>query len=246
MKKLSSDALIAADVDKDGSISIKDATCVQCYVVELFGSSAFCGTYTGGNVNPTAPTVATQPETQPTTQPVDKEYIYAKGYTHAYFWNDSQSDLGGAWPGTAMESVGNNVYRAEIPAGATNVIFSNGGNGQTADLTVPGADKIYENGSWKNYGEQPQPQPTTPPSGKQYIYAKGYTHAYFWNDSQSDLGGAWPGTAMESIGNNVYKAEIPAGATSVIFSNSGNGQTADLTIPGADKIYENGSWNSYS
>ncbi len=249
MIKLSSNALIAADVDKDGNISVKDATCVQCYVVELTNSSAFCGTYTGGNVNPTtstAPTAVTQPETQPTTQPDDTEYIYAKGYTHAYFWNDTQSDLGGAWPGTTMESIGNNVYRAEIPAGATNVIFSNGGNGQTSDLTVPGAGKIYENGSWKNYGEQPQPQPTTQPSGKQYIYAKGYTHAYFWSDSQSDLGGVWPGTAMESVGNNVYRAEIPAGATSVIFSNSGNGQTSDLTIPGAGKIYENGYWNSYN
>lgn len=141
MKMLTGDALIAADVDGDKTISIKDATCIQSYLVEIFENAGGCGTYIGG-----------EPETQPSTGGSDtSEYIYAKGYNTAYFWNDSQPDLGGAWPGTAMESVGNNVYRIKILAGATNVIFNNGSDqNKTGDLTIPGAGQIYDNG-WKAY-----------------------------------------------------------------------------------------------
>lgn len=100
---------------------------------------------------PTVPT--TQPTTvAPTTEPttVGKSYVYAKGYTHAYFWNSTATDMAGKWPGKAMESVGDGVYRIAVPTGATNVIFSNNGANQTADLTV-NVGKIYSNGNWSAY-----------------------------------------------------------------------------------------------
>ena len=100
---------------------------------------------------PTVPT--TQPTTvAPTTEPttVGKSYVYAKGYTHAYFWNSDATDMAGKWPGKAMESVGDGVYRIAVPTGATNVIFSNNGANQTADLTV-NVGKIYSNGNWSAY-----------------------------------------------------------------------------------------------
>ena len=100
---------------------------------------------------PTVPT--TQPTTvAPTTKPttVGKSYVYAKGYTHAYFWNSDATDMAGKWPGKAMESVGDGVYRIAVPTGATNVIFSNNGANQTADLTV-NVGKIYSNGNWSAY-----------------------------------------------------------------------------------------------
>lgn len=234
---LNSKALIAADTDGADGINISDVTRIMFYVADMKDHAGNCGTYTGDYVEPTTST------TEPATQPSDN-YIYAKGYTHAYFWNDSQADIGGAWPGTAMESIGNNTYRIAIPTGATNVIFSNSGNGQTADLTIPGKDKVYENGKWNNYGEPSETQSTTQ-SSDNYIYAKGYTHAYFWNDLQSDLGGAWPGTAMESIGNDVYRIAIPTGATNVVFSYGGSNQTSDLTISNPGMIYKDGSWSKY-
>ena len=100
---------------------------------------------------PTVPT--TQPTTvAPTTEPttVGKSYVYAKGYTHAYFWNSDATDMAGKWPGKAMESVGDGLYRIAVPTGATNVIFSNNGANQTADLTV-NVGKIYSNGNWSAY-----------------------------------------------------------------------------------------------
>lgn len=144
MKALSGNAFTAADVDKDNTISIKDVTYTQHYIVGI-NDCAYCGTYTGGT-QPTQP-ATTQPST---TTPVSKTYVYAKGYTHAYMWADGQPDLIGSWPGKAMESIGNDVYRIEVPDGATSIVFSNGGNNQTADLTI-NAGKLYSNGSWSNY-----------------------------------------------------------------------------------------------
>lgn len=201
---------------------------------------------------PTAPTesVTEVPTTAPVTEPTTvapttepttsgKSYVYAKGYTHAYFWNSTTTAMAGAWPGKAMESVGNGVYRVEVPTGATNVIFSNNGASQTSDLTV-NVGKLYSNGSWTNYSVEP-----TTPSTTEYVYAKGYTHAYFWNSTTTNMAGAWPGKAMESVGDGVYRVEVPTGATKVVFSNNGKNQTADLAV-NAGKLYSNGNWSTYN
>ena len=270
-ENLTNNSLVAADVDRDNTISIKDATLIQCYVVK-FENCGYCGTYVDPSQLPTVPateptteTPATEPVTEPstevttapgteptvpTTQPptvapttepttVGKSYVYAKGYTHAYFWNSDATDMAGEWPGKAMESVGDGVYRIAVPRGATNVVFSNKGENQTADLMV-NVGKIYSNGNWTNYSVEPTTAPTTV-----YVYAKGYTYAYFWNSTATDMAGKWPGKAMESVGDGVYRIAVPTGATNVIFSNNGANQTADLTV-NVGKIYSNGNWSAYN
>ena len=271
LENLTNNALIAADVDRDNTISIKDATLIQCYVAK-FENCGYCGTYVDPSQLPTVPateptteTPATEPVTEPstevttapvteptvpTTQPttvapttepttVGKSYVYAKGYTHAYFWNSDATDMAGKWPGKAMESVGDGVYRIAVPTGATNVVFSNNGENQTADLTV-NVGKIYSNGNWTNYSVEPTTAHTTV-----YVYAKGYTYAYFWNSTATDMAGKWPGKAMESVGDGVYRIAVPTGATNVVFSNNGENQTADLTV-NVGKIYSNGNWSAYN
>ena len=270
-ENLTNNSLVAADVDRDNTISIKDATLIQCYVAK-FENCGYCGTYVDPSQLPTVPateptteTPATEPVTEPstevttapgteptvpTTQPptvapttepttVGKSYVYAKGYTHAYFWNSDATDMAGKWPGKAMESVGDGVYRIAVPTGATNVVFSNKGENQTADLTV-NVGKIYSNGNWTNYSVEPTTAHTTV-----YVYAKGYTYAYFWNSTATDMAGKWPGKAMESVGDGVYRIAVPTGATNVIFSNNGANQTADLTVS-VGKIYSNGNWSAYN
>ena len=271
LENLTNNALVVADVDRDNTISIKDATLIQCYVAK-FENCGYCGTYVDPSQLPTVPapeptteTPATEPVTEPstevttapvteptvpTTQPttvapttepttVGKSYVYAKGYTHAYFWNSDATDMAGKWPGKAMESVGDGVYRIAVPTGATNVVFSNKGENQTADLTV-NVGKIYSNGNWTNYSVEPTTAPTTV-----YVYAKGYTYAYFWNSTATDMAGKWPGKAMESVGDGVYRIAVPTGATNVVFSNKGENQTADLTV-NVGKIYSNGNWSAYN
>ena len=129
-------------------INIKDATAIQCYLAELTYEGSYCGTHTGGET-------PTEPET---TEPVSKNYLYYKNTNNwskvmAYYWSDSNTKMT-TWPGVDTESLGNNVYRVEVPSEATYIIFNNGngGNGnQTSDLKISGMNKIYDNGTWSDY-----------------------------------------------------------------------------------------------
>ncbi len=74
---------------------------------------------------------------------------------YAYFWNDTQLDLGGVWPGVAMtkyetNEYGSDNYTVNIPAGATKVIFNDGkkeGAAQTVDVTLSGKVGYYTDGT---------------------------------------------------------------------------------------------------
>lgn len=152
---LSDDALIAADVNKDSVISVKDATMIQAYVVKLIVENSYCGTYTG-NIEPTQPaTTVTEPTTEPTSIQT-KNYVYFNNTdnwstVNVYVWSSKDSTYM-SWPGTAMESIGNNTYRFELPNGAEYAIFNNG-SAQTGDLKIPDANMIYSNGQWSKYSE---------------------------------------------------------------------------------------------
>lgn len=141
---LSDDALIAADVNKDSVISIKDATSIQAYVVKLTVEDSYCGTYTG-NIEPTQPaTTVTEPTTEPTSIQT-KNYVYFNNTdnwstVNIYVWSSTDSNYM-SWPGVAMESIGNNTYRFELPDGVDYAIF-NDGSTQTGDLKIPDVNMI--------------------------------------------------------------------------------------------------------
>lgn len=124
---LSDEALIAADVDKDSVISVKDATMIQAYVVKLIVENSYCGTYTE-NVAPAQPTTnVTEPTTEPTSIQT-KNYVYFNNTenwstVNVYVWSSTDSTYM-SWPGTAMESIGNNTYRFELPNGAEYALYS--------------------------------------------------------------------------------------------------------------------------
>lgn len=152
---LSDEALIAADVDKDSVISVKDATMIQAYVVKLIVENSYCGTYTE-NVAPTQPTTnVTKPTTEPTSIQT-KNYVYFNNTenwstVNVYAWSSTDSTYM-SWPGKAMESIGNNTYRFELPNGAEYAIFNNGST-QTDDLKIPDVNMIYSNGQWSKYSK---------------------------------------------------------------------------------------------
>ena len=152
---LSDEALIAADVNKDSVISVKDATMIQAYIVKLIVEDSYCGTYTE-NVAPTQPTTnVTEPTTEPTSIQT-KNYVYFNNTenwstVNVYVWSSEDSTYM-SWPGTAMESIGNNTYRFELPNGAEYAIFNNGST-QTDDLIIPDVNMIYSNGQWSKYSK---------------------------------------------------------------------------------------------
>lgn len=152
---LSDEAFIAADVNKDSVISVKDATMIQAYIVKLIVEDSYCGTYTE-NVAPTQPTTnVTEPTTEPTSIQT-KNYVYFNNTenwstVNVYVWSSKDSTYM-SWPGTAMESIGNNTYRFELPNGAEYAIFNNGST-QTDDLIIPDVNMIYSNGQWSKYSK---------------------------------------------------------------------------------------------
>ncbi|MGN1131842.1 MAG: starch-binding protein, partial [Ruminococcus sp.] len=143
----------AADVNGDGYLDISDATLIQKYSINVTSSFPAGKTFTVGG-GTTTPPVTTTSTTQPTTTAPSKNYLYFKNTDnwtpYAYYWSDDNTGLT-SWPGVAMESVGNNVYRIEVPSEATYIIFSNNGGSKTGDLSIEGYGKIYQNGSWSNY-----------------------------------------------------------------------------------------------
>lgn len=259
MITLTDDALTAADANQDGTVNIKDVTEIQYYLVGLAGAG-YCGTYIGGGEEPTTQPSTTEPVT---TNPVTENYIYYKNTNNwskvnAYYWSEANTTMT-TWPGVAMTSVGDNVYRIEVPADAQYIIFNDGTN-KTDDITLQGMNKIYNNGSWSNYDPSDDPtDPTTPtnPSGATTVTFtnslnwSGTIYCYYWpTGGESPV--AWPGSAMTSAGTNdygqaMYTFEVPSGNTNVIFTN-GSAQTVDITLDGsATRFYakETMSGNGY-
>ena len=51
---------------------------------------------------------------------------------------------------------------------------------------------------------------------------------------------------MTSVGNNIWKVEVPDGYNMVVFNDNTWRQTKDISIPGKGMVYRNGSWEAYS
>lgn len=80
------------------------------------------------------------------------------------------------------------------------------------------------------------------------VHVKGYTHIWAWNASDASenyTGGTWPGTKMsDSDDDGWYDFTIEKTSSMVIFSNSGNNQTSDMTCTAGEWWYKNGEWLS--
>lgn len=185
------------------------------------------------------------------------------GTVYCYMWNGDGEQKNAEWPGQQMTKVSGNVWKYEATSDYQNVIFNNGsgGNGnQTADLTFPGANQIFDGSNWRSYSVEPTtptttPTPTTNPNpnpNNKYVYLKntaswGSVYCYMWKDGSGD-NQAWPGCAMENIGDNVWRYEVTGEWNMIIFNCGSDSQkTSDMSFPGANKIYDNstGQWSDF-
>lgn len=250
---LNSKSLRAADIDLDGSKDVTDATLIQLYLVGIVPNDTYCGKYvTGGDI--VDPTDTLNP--LPAGNYVYFNNINSWSDVYIYYWSDNNTGVT-SWPGVKMSKYEGSVYYVEVPEGIGYVIFNNGSS-QTSNIAFAGFNKIFDNGSWKDFIVTPttaptnSPQPTSAPiADSNYIYFKnndnwGEVKVYYWSDSNSNMTD-WPGQHMEYIGNNVYKAEIPGDASMIVFNNNNQGlQTPDIRLEGFGKIYDNGSWSVYN
>ena len=190
----------------------------------------------------------TTTEQETTTQASDDYNIYYKNTgnwsnVYAYYWSDANTGMT-TWPGKQMTKLSDGTYGIKVPTDAKYIIFNNGSNTQTKDITISGFEKVYNNGSWSNYATEEE----TTAAGN-YLYFKNSNnwsnvYAYYWSNSNTKMT-TWPGKQMTNMGSGVYRIEVPSDAKYIIFNNGNGSQTSDLTISGMNKIYQNNKWSNY-
>ena len=179
----------------------------------------------------------------------NKVYVYA--------WN-GEASYTGAWPGVAMTSVDGTVYSYDLPADAKNLIFNNGADLQTCDLTMPSASSglnLYHSATatWKTYSADSADDP-----GVITLYCDASVvgwkavYIYAWNGN-TQYTGAWPGTPMTLAPgeSGIYTYDLTTDATNVIFNNGSGVQTSNLLVPSVNTGFnmycpDDGSWTGYS
>ena len=182
------------------------------------------------------------------------------GNIKAYVYDESGSDVikNAAWPGEAMEyDSSTGLYSYDVPDELTKglVIFS-GDNGRypgdgAKGLEINETNMIFKAGnSWTPYnGEHVDPKPTEDPNNSVTVYVNaaslGYSspNIYYWSSKTDSGPKQWPGVAMTKYKDNIFKATFPKEYDMCIFNQ--NGQTGNLTVPGNNYIYDNGTWTVY-
>lgn len=185
---------------------------------------------------------------------VNAETVYFKNNQSwakvcAYCWGGEAGDVLGAWPGTEMTPVAEQEgwFSIDFTVMPEKIIFNNGSNAQTSDLTLDASKGYYYNGGW-----------TTSFTGTvevitNVIYynnaTSGWTKVYaysFGGAVGSELGG-WPGTEMTAVADHSGWFSITIHSAvdgNIIFSDGSGQQTPDLVLD-ATKVYYNGSsWQS--
>ncbi len=172
-----------------------------------------------------------------------------------YYWNLSP-DIGEVatinWPGAAMQPVGS--YYCHDFAGivdSANVIFSDNGTRQTADLQLSGDSRCWANGHWQTLEACGLAGDDSNNSTAQVVtvyfrndgnYASPHVHYFDLLPNSPDS--VWPGAAMQSLGGDWYSVELPAPISSgnVVFNDNGAAQTADLALDPVKPCFQNGAF----
>ncbi len=167
--------------------------------------------------------------------------VYAQSFTNAYAWDDNDNPLLGAWPGGSMTFMdGWYSITFSSPTECANIIFSNGGEDQTADLVTCGG--YYYDGAFHT---------DPPPTGEVEcndgtassitVYVQGYTHFYAWDSLGNEVTDPWPGDTLVDEGDGWFSGTMAVGCTNIIFSNNGADQTLDLHTCGG--YYYDNEWH---
>lgn len=203
---------------------------------------------------------------------VEKNIAYIKlpsGWQEPYCYvYNTAGGTNATWPGVKMEAVGDGVYKYEVPDSIQDplVIFYGGDDTHRypADmedgLSLTGS-MIYQDGSWKSLSGTDDPEDPVEDwmdkvDGSYDVYflkpsgwgSTVYCYAY---ESETSNNGAWPGAAMENLGDSVYAYNLPEGWTDakIIFTD-GSSQIPGAQQPGMDwtvetsMLYANSEWKA--
>lgn len=158
-------------------------------------------------------------------------------------WADDGTNAFDAWPGEAMEAIGDGWYYAYMPAFAQNVIIN---ANQNTDNAIQTDGIVVEAG--KNLWITVNADKTATVSYEEQVTVPEYVekfmvHAYvpldwktvnMWAWSAPDgtnAFAAWPGEAMQEGENGWFTGKVPTFVNSLIINgNEGSVQTSDISI----------------
>ena len=163
---------------------------------------------------------------------------------YAYYWskdNDKMCEM----PGKAMTDIGDNIYSVELPAGCEYIVFSNGDQLKTLEITLAGAGKLYSNGVWSDFAE-PETNPVVTQGAVFFTNSENWSNvkAYYWSNSNPNML-TWPGEDMVLVEGDVYGIVVPEGTEFIIFTDGDAAKTEDIPLQGANKLYTGGQWVDY-
>ncbi|MCI1476962.1 MAG: starch-binding protein [Clostridium beijerinckii] len=173
--------------------------------------------------------------------------------TNIYIYNElGEAYNKTSWPGSAMEKIGDNLYKFEIQGFTDCKVIFNDGSIQSADLPITANGSMtYANGDWKDYLE----------AGISKVYfrkpagwAEPKIYAYkIAGNSESKVSGAvnsWPGVAMEKVDGTetLYSYTFSSDCQNIkVIFNDGTNQIGDYELlSGELKIYDNGSSRDFT
>ncbi len=190
-------------------------------------------------------------------QPVEGDKVIVKvlkpetwDVIYAYEWHSAKSDasLLGGWPGTELQELGNGWYGLVVPAEA-NLILNNGGNGEQAndyyitsavclEGVADGQDvTVSENCADvpdPEEGVTPEPQPVNDAVIKvRKLDAWSAMSIWAWGSADDDFMAqfvAWPGVAMQDLGDGWYGITVKVDATLIVNNGEGSEQSQAFTV----------------
>lgn len=147
---------------------------------------------------------------------------------YVWAWNDEENFTGGTWPGVELTANSDGNYTWSTMGEPTQIIFSNGEGGQTADLV------FVDGGIYNSKGriiDLKDFSVSFKTDGMTEVWA------YVWKDSYKALGD-WPGTQMTEA-DGVFTIDFQAenAPAYIIFHNNNGEQTPDWAFE-EDKTYE--------
>ena len=155
---------------------------------------------------------------------------------YVWAWNDTENFTGGTWPGEEITPDKEGNYTWSTTGDPTGIIFSDGGQNQTADLE-------FENGA--TYNSQGKVVPVQTFTATFSTNAEwNAVYAYAWSGQEANVTkflGDWPGTQLtkdDTSGKYSLSIEATEAPEKIIFNDGGNNQTEDLDfVNGKDYVY---------
>lgn len=188
--------------------------------------------------------------TKSDTPVIEEVYVLLKNTANwdkptVWAWNEtSNCTSAGKWPGDAMVKEGE-YWKWVLPEGKetpTQIIFSNNGGNQTGGKAFVNK-QIYDcSGNAVQGGDDPVGEDWTvyyDNSSSNWSVVK----AHYWGGATAS---SWPGVEMTSVGNNVYKVNVPANTTGLVFNGGNDKQkTGDLTCVNGHLYDQSGDKGPY-